>query len=148
MRNTDYEIRNTKVVSQCLRCTFDILSFDNRYFILFLFFIGFQGFSQISPKVSSEVDTTFIKIGEQIKFTVTVDVDTTDQVIFPEGQTFSPLETVEALPTDTTKKQSRYILQKTYALTQFDSGVYKLPTQFIDINGKGFYTDSLMVNVA
>ncbi|MGI9550903.1 MAG: hypothetical protein ACR2MT_06880 [Aurantibacter sp.] len=125
-----------------------MLPFDKRYFILILFFIGFLGFSQTSPRVSSEVDTTFIKIGEQIKFTVTVDADTTDQVIFPEGQTFSPLETVEALPTDTTKKQSRYILQKTYALTQFDSGVYKLPTQFIDINGKGFYTDSLMVNVA
>jgi len=119
-----------------------------RYVFLCLFFLSFIGFSQTQPKISSEVDTTFIKIGEQIKFTVTVDVDSTDQVIFPEGQTFSPLETVEALPTDTTKKDSRYILQKTYTLTQFDSGAYKLPTQFIDINGKGFYTDSLMVNVA
>ena len=116
-------------------------------FVCLLFFSLF-GFSQTQPKISSEVDTTFIKIGEQIKFTVTVEADTTAQVIFPEGQTFSPLETVEALPTDTTKKESRYILQKTYTLTQFDSGQYKLPTQFIDINGKGFYTDSLLVDVA
>ena len=124
------------------------LSFLKRCFFLCLFLSFSFGFTQTLPRVSSKVDTSFIKIGEQIKFTVTVEADTTDQVIFPEGQTFSPLETVEALPTDTTKKDSRYILQKTYALTQFDSGVYKLPTQFIDINGKGFYTDSLTINVA
>lgn len=120
----------------------------SRSIFMCLFFMAFTMVSQTLPKISSEVDTTFIKIGEQIKFTVTVETDTTAQVIFPEGQTFSPLETVEALPTDTTKKDSRYILQKTYALTQFDSGQYKLPTQFIDINGKGFYTDSLLVDVA
>jgi len=136
IRVMSYELRVTSYASPLSRCIF----------VCLLFFSLF-GFSQ-EPKISSEVDTTFIKIGEQIKFTVTVDVDSTDQVIFPEGQTFSPLETVEALPTDTTKKDSRYILQKTYALTQFDSGQYKLPTQFVDINGKGFYTDSLMVNVA
>lgn len=126
----------------------NLLSNNVRYVFLYLAFSSFLGFSQKPPKVSSEIDTTFIKIGEQIKFTITVDTDTTAQVIFPEGQTFSPLETVEALPTDSTKKQDRYILQKTYALTQFDSGVYKLPRQFIDINGTGFYTDSLTINVA
>jgi hypothetical protein len=106
------------------------------------------GFSQQNPSVSSEVDTTFIKIGEQVKFTVTVDADTTAQVIFPEGQTFSPLETVEAFATDTTRKNGRMVLQKIYALTQFDSGAYKLPPQRIEINGQGFMTDSAQINVA
>ena len=79
---------------------------------------------------------------------MTVEVDTTAQVIFPEGQTFSPLETVEAFKTDTTRKKDRMTLEKTYALTQFDSGAYKLPTQRIEINGQGFFTDSLLINVA
>lgn len=136
IRVMGYEFRVTSFASPFSRCIFVCL-------VLF----SLPGFSQ-EPKIFSEVDTTFIKIGEQVNFTVTVEADTTAQVIFPEGQTFSPLETVEALPTDTTKKDNRYILQKTYALTQFDSGQYKLPTQFIDINGKGFYTDSLLVNVA
>lgn len=105
-------------------------------------------FAQTSPKVSSEVDTTFIKIGDQLQFKVTVEVDSTDMVIFPEGQTFSPLETVEAFATDTTRKKDRITLLKTYALTQFDSGSYKLPQQRIEINGKGFFTDSLRINVA
>ena len=70
------------------------------------------------------------------------------QVIFPEGQTFSPLETVEAFKTDTTRKRDRFTLEKIYALTQFDSGAYKLPAQRIEINGKGYFTDSMFVNVA
>ena len=115
---------------------------------LCLFFISLLGISQTKPKISSEVDTTFIKIGEQIKFTINVVVDSTDQVIFPDGQTFSPLETVEAYATDTTRKKDRLTLQKIYALTQFDSGTYKLPAQRIEINGVGYFTDSLRVDVA
>lgn len=116
--------------------------------LLFLLFLGIQGFSQKNPSVVSEVDTTSIKIGEQIKFTITVETDTTAQVIFPEGQTFSPLETVEAFATDTTRKNDRMTLQKIYALTQFDSGSYKLPAQRIEVNGKGYFTDSTQINVA
>ncbi|MCP4976452.1 MAG: hypothetical protein GY931_09850 [Maribacter sp.] len=116
--------------------------------VLCSLFFSFYGFTQASPKVSSEVDTTFIKIGDQLHFKVIVEVDSTDMVIFPEGQTFSPLETVEAYATDTTRKKDRITLLKTYALTQFDSGSYKLPAQRIEINGKGFFTDSLRIDVA
>lgn len=104
--------------------------------------------AQDLPRVVSEADTTIIKIGEQIRFKVTVEADTTSTVIFPEGQTFSPLETVEAYKTDTTLRNNRMTLHKIYALTQFDSGTYLLPTQRIEINGKGYFTDSLQVSVA
>ncbi|WP_094766492.1 BatD family protein [Pseudozobellia thermophila] len=105
-------------------------------------------YAQTQPKISSSVDTTTIKIGEQINFTVTVETDTLAQVIFPEGQTFSPLETVEAFETDTAIKADRMTLRKIYALTQFDSGLYKLPAQRIEINGKGYFTDSTQIKVA
>ena len=114
---------------------------------LFLYF-SFFGYTQVTPKIISKIDTTSIKIGEQIIWTVTVDTDSTAQVIFPEGQTFSPLETVEAFKTDTIRKKDKITLQKMYALTQFDSGSYKLPIQRIEINGKGFFTDSSRINVA
>ncbi len=120
-----------------------------QWVLLCLFFFGsLSTFSQKNPVISTEVDTTFIKIGEQVNFKVTVEADSAAQVIFPEGQTFSPLETVEAFKTDTTRKKDRITLQKTYALTQFDSGSYKLPAQRIEIDGKGYFTDSLLVNVA
>lgn len=138
MGSWKYEVRNTKWVSNSLRHA------------LILLFLGFSffGFAQATPKITSAVDTTFIKIGEQIIWTVSVDTDSTANVIFPEGQTFSPLETVEAFKTDTTRKKNRFTLEKSYALTQFDSGSYKLPTQRIDINGQGFFTDSFRIDVA
>ena len=108
--------------------------------------LNLQGQSQ--PEISTSVDTTSIRIGEQIRFTVRVETDSSSVVFFPEGQTFSPLETVEAFKTDTTRKADRILLEKTYALTQFDSGAYLLPTQRIEVDGKGYFTDSLLISVA
>lgn len=113
-----------------------------------LFLAAFSGFAQQDPTLKSEVDTMQIRIGEQVRFRVTVETDSSARVIFPEGQTFSPLETVEAFKTDTTRKKDRITLQKIYALTQFDSGAYTLPIQRIEIDGKGYFTDSVRINVA
>ncbi|WP_405385111.1 hypothetical protein [Maribacter sp. LLG6340-A2] len=125
------------------------LSFFERYVTLLAFLCCALSLSaQQNPNIQTSIDTTSIRIGEQIKWSVTVEVDTTAQVIFPEGQTFSPLETVEAFVTDTTRKKDRLTLQKIYALTQFDSGAYKLPSQRIEINGTGYMTDSMLINVA
>jgi len=125
------------------------ISYFRRCILCCLFLsISFFGFTQISPNIKTSIDTTNIKIGEQVIWTVSVDADSTAQVIFPEGQTFSPLETVEAFATDTTRKNDRITLLKSYALTQFDSGSYKLPPQRIEISGQGFFTDSMQINVA
>ncbi|MEE9362400.1 MAG: hypothetical protein V3U92_07375 [Cellulophaga sp.] len=120
-----------------------------QYVVLcFFMFASLYGFSQKAPTVKSTADTTLIKIGEQIRFEIQVEVDSLDQVIFPEGQTFAPLEMVEAYKIDTVKKKDRILLQRIYALTQFDSGVYNLPRQKVIINSKDFFTDSLHINVA
>lgn len=110
--------------------------------------LPFLGTAQDDSKVSSEIDTTSIKIGEQIQYKITVETDSTNIVHFPEGQTFSPLETVEALLTDTIKENNRVKLQRIYALTQFDSGSYTIPPQRIAINEQPFFTDSFQIKVA
>ncbi|MCR9227292.1 MAG: BatD family protein [Flavobacteriaceae bacterium] len=115
---------------------------------LFLMLLPVAGFSQTEPKVDAEVDTLAIKIGEQIQYKITVEADSTDVVFFPEGQTFSPLETVEAIMSDTIKNNDKVILQKIYSLTQFDSGAYTIPPQRIAINEQPFFTDSFQVKVA
>lgn len=116
--------------------------------LLCLFLLPFVGWSQTDSKISTDVDTLSIKIGEQIKYTITVETDSTDVVHFPEGQTFSPLETVEAIIGDTIKNNNRVILQRIYALTQFDSGAYTIPPQRIAINEQPFFTDSFNIKVA
>ena len=112
-----------------------------------LFFLS-SLLAQKDPLISVEIDTNQIRIGEQIQYKISVVADSSSVVFFPEGQTFSPLETVEAFKTDTTRNQDRVSLQKSYALTQFDSGSYTIPRQRIEIDGIGYFTDSASVNVA
>ncbi|MBU2995737.1 BatD family protein [Cellulophaga baltica] len=119
-------------------------SLFKRLTFLCLIFTTTFGFSQT---VKSEVDVSSIKIGEQINFIVNVEASETDNVIFPEGQTFAPLEMVESFATDTIKEDAKFTLIKKYALTQFDSGSYTLPRQQITINEKPFFTDSLRIDV-
>ncbi len=73
---------------------------------------GFLGFAVLvclilkvdsasAQKVSAKVDSTTIKIGEQIKYQIEVESNPEDLVVFPEGETFSPLEVLESLEADT-----------------------------------------------
>ncbi|SHG54902.1 BatD family protein [Flagellimonas flava] len=116
--------------------------------LLALLLFCFDGYAQSDSKVIANIDTTGIKIGEQIQYTITVETDSLNVVHFPEGQTFSPLETVEAIMQDTIKESNKVILKQIYALTQFDSGSYTIPPQRIAINEQPFYTDSFQIKVA
>lgn len=110
--------------------------------VLFSLF-SFAGFSQ----VKSSIDSTSIKIGEEIVYSIQVEADSTDLVVFPEGQTFTPLEVIESYKIDTTFEQAKYRLIKKYGLTQFDSGRYTIPQQQVVINEKRFATDSVSIEV-
>ncbi|MBT8272779.1 MAG: hypothetical protein KJO77_03165 [Bacteroidia bacterium] len=112
---------------------------------LLIFLCLFSSFS--FAQVKSSIDSTSIKIGEQITYKIEVESDTTDMVIFPEGQSFLPLEVIEAYDIDSTLKNAKYQLIKKYGLTQFDSGSYTIPQQTILIGDKRFFTDSLKVEV-
>ncbi|WP_290699007.1 hypothetical protein [Lacinutrix sp.] len=118
---------------------------DKISIFLSLFFALFSLFS--FSQVKATIDSTSIKIGAQVTYKIEVDTDTTALVIFPEGQTFSPLEMIESYTIDTTKNNDRYNLIKKYGLTQFDSGRYTIPKQKILIGSKEFYTDSLKVEI-
>ncbi|WP_299333348.1 hypothetical protein [uncultured Psychroserpens sp.] len=100
-----------------------------------------------NAQVTSSIDTTSIKIGEQITYKIQVEADSTNLIVFPEGQTFMPLEMIESYDVDTTKNDARLKLIKAYGLTQFDSGSYTIPKQKIVIGDKTFFTDSLRVKV-
>lgn len=100
-----------------------------------------------SAQVTSTIDSTSIKIGEQITYKIQVETDTTSLVVFPEGQTFSPLEMIESYKVDTLKNNDKYNLIKKYGLTQFDSGAYTIPRQKVIIGDKTVFTDSLKVEV-
>ena len=54
--------------------------------LLFLAVFGVLFLQQTSAQeISSSVDTTQIKIGEQIHYKIKVEADTTSIIVFPEG---------------------------------------------------------------
>ncbi|QQX77680.1 MULTISPECIES: DUF4381 domain-containing protein [Aequorivita] len=132
-QNSNYKNRNFKFQG-------------NSYFLFSTFFFLFSFLSH--AQVTSSIDSTKIKIGEEILYTINVQADSTDVVVFPEEQTFAPLEMIESYKTDTTFEASKLRLIKKYGLTQFDSGHYTIPPQRIFINNKPFLTDSIKVEVA
>lgn len=121
---------------------------SHRSIVYILYSIFFFLFSSVSfAQVVSSIDSTKIKIGEQIIYKIEVESHPDELVVFPEGQTFMPLEMVDSYPIDTIKNKEKYNLIKKYGLTQFDSGTYTIPRQKIIISDKTFLTDSLQVEV-
>ena len=121
--------------------------FGKMTFFGLLLFTSLGSLAQTS-QFSAGIDSTSIKIGEQIKYQISVETDSTALVVFPEGATFNPLEVVESLSTDTSRIENRFRLLKEYYLTQFDSGSYTIPQQRVLINERAFLTDSFQVEVA
>ncbi|APG60710.1 BatD family protein [Christiangramia salexigens] len=125
-------------------------NFDISGLLGFLFFIClvFSGSTvNAQENVNAKVDTTSIKIGEQIRYKIDVSANSDQLVVFPEGNTFSPLELLDTSDVDTISKSGNYRLLKEYFLTQFDSGKYVIPRQEILIENKTYYTDSIPVEV-
>ncbi|WP_340199464.1 BatD family protein [Ascidiimonas sp. W6] len=114
---------------------------------MFFFLIGSISIAQITPRIKTSIDSTTIKIGEQINYQINVEIDTTAQVVFPETKLFGALEVIESFETDTIPGLDKYRLIKKYGLTQFDSGNYTIPKLKVLINNKTYLTDSLTVRV-
>ncbi len=110
-----------------------------RLLLLFMFFTT-MSFSQ---KVSIEIDTANIRIGEQ--FLLKISVNDTANVIFPKK-----LENLKNLEIVTNQKIDTFAnsLIKKYLMTGFDSGAFYIPSQQIFIKNRSYLTDSVLVNVA
>jgi len=111
------------------------------FFYVFIF-MSTMAFAQQKPLVKAVIDTAQIRIGEQIEYTLSVDV--IDDVIIPKLENLKGLEIVEERKIDTLKNQ----LVKRYLLTGFDSGAFYIPQQQIFIRQRLHLTDSLLVKVA
>ena len=115
------------------------------YLLYSILLVGFFGFGQNQPKVSVKVDTTKIRIGEQINYEINVE-DAEAGVVFPELQldSLGRIEIVESLNIDTLKNR----LIKKYKLTSFDSGRYVIPKQPIYIWSQPYFIDSVFIDVS
>ena len=116
------------------------------FFGLIFFFCIIRG--QTAPELNVAVDTTKMRIGEQINYTLQIKADSTAKVIFPEQALFAPFEILEESPIDTIRAETQFLFTKKYALIQFDSGAYWLPPQKVLVDGFAKISDSLLIQVA
>ncbi len=118
------------------------------YALLVLLLLGSSSImAQSDPVVTAKVDTASIRIGEQVNYEISLAIDSSARVVFPEGQTFQPMEVIESYKADTSFAEAKMKLIKKYGLTQFDSGSYRIPQQRILINEKEFLTDTFRIEV-
>ena len=105
-------------------------------FICLIFFIWLNASGQIQKGVlTATVDTTAVKIGENIDYYLQIKVDSTSKVVFPEQPLFAPFELLEASQIDTIRSQSHFLYTKKYSLIHFDSGNYYIPQQQVLVDG-------------
>lgn len=110
-------------------------------------FIGTSSYAQ-DLEARATIDSTKILIGQQINYTIEALANEGEPVVFPEGQTFNPLEVIESYAVDTaTSASAKVRLIKKYGLTQFDSGRYVIPRQKIIIGTRTVETDTFIVEV-
>ena len=111
------------------------------------FGISFICIAQKSEKLTVSVDSTVVRIGEQINYFLQVKADTSAQVVFPEQSLFAPFELLESSPVDTFKTSDHYLYTKKYSLIQFDSGDFYIPQQQVLINGFSKISELIPVRV-
>ena len=111
-----------------------------------LFFFGM--FIQINAQeASNSVDTTSIKIGEQINYNIKIKLDSLDQINFPKAKDFSPFELINEFKVDTNYLDKKFIISKQFALTFFDSGTYYIPSQKLNLLDKEIELDSFKITI-
>ena len=105
---------------------------------------------ELKAQVQATVDTTQMRIGEELEFLIQVQADSTDFVMFPEGKSFGAFEVIRSYAVDTLRDDSnkrRWQLRKKYGLTQFDSGYHRLSKQRVMINDSAYDTPEFDVAV-
>lgn len=102
---------------------------------------------QIDATVNTAVDTTQVRLAEQINLTLQVKADSLAMIEFPPIPSFLPFEIVQEFPIDTLHAQQHYLYTKRYALIQFDSGNYWIPPQKIMVDGFSKFSDSVAIRI-
>lgn len=115
--------------------------------LVVIFLMLCTAFHAQTKRVETRIDSVQKKIGSEFRLQLRTNVDTLSQVVFPSGEFFGPMEVIRRYKTDTTLKDNRWELVKTYGLAQFDSGRFTIPPLRVIINNRTHFSDSIAVEV-
>jgi hypothetical protein len=120
---------------------------------LFLFISVISSSVGQNVKVTSSFDSTKIFIGDQIKFTITVEQPSDLRLSLPvfKDTLCKNIEILSGPVVDSSSQDGRTKIIEKYLITSFDSGIYQIPPVFAEIkneNGlKRFYSDYSQLEV-
>ncbi|MBK7172998.1 MAG: hypothetical protein IPH84_07150 [Bacteroidales bacterium] len=110
-----------------------------------------------AQKATASLDTTSIRLGEQVQLQLNVTLPSAANVIWPRftDSTFSPVEILHASKVDTIEtSRNNYLQYKQFiTITSFDSGYHVIPPISVEYQMKGdlqtmvSVTDSLILHV-
>ena len=103
--------------------------------------------SLCAQEISNTVDTTNIRIGEQIIYKINIKTDSLGIIRFPESKDFLPFEVINESKLDTNSLDKKYIISKQFALTHFDSGVFYIPAPKIQFLNREVRLDSFRIKI-
>ena len=106
-----------------------------------------QMFSQQAPVLSSSVDTSSIKIGEQINYEIKIKIDPASFFQLEENQSLSPFDIIEEFKIDTFKKAGEINFTKKFSITSFEPGSFSIRSPKILIDDILYYSDSILIDV-
>ena len=115
---------------------------------IFIFCIVFlQSITINSQSVTASVESDSILIGKELNYTIDVNAEKVENIIFPDSTSFVPFELISETKVDTLKQDDGFRFSKKYGITSFDEGDFIIPKIKIQIGDKLFSTDSKKITV-
>ena len=115
---------------------------------IFIFCIVFlQSITINSQSVTVSVESDSILIGKELNYTIDVNAEKVENIIFPDSTSFVPFELISETKVDTLKQDNGFRFSKKYGITSFDEGDFIIPKIKIQIGDKLFSTDSKKITV-
>ncbi len=128
--------------------------FSRHIITIFLLSASFFSAKGQNVNVTSILDSSRIYIGDQIKYTITVDQPADLRLILPvyRDTLIKNIQILSGPVTDTTTSQKGHIkIIEKYIITSFDSGRYQIPPAYVEVkneNGlKRFYSEYVPLEV-
>ena len=122
-----------------------------RYILIFLYFFSLSYVNAQSANfdpnivINSSIDTTSVKIGEEIIYTIDVISKNKYNIRFDEKPNFIPFEILDSHPYDSIIDSSK--ISKKYSLIKFDPGEFWIPPQKVYFDQSVKFTDSILIVV-
>ena len=108
-----------------------------------VFLLGQSANFDSNINISTSIDTTQVKIGQEINFNIDIYSKNKYNIRFDENPNFMPFEVLKSYPSDTIIESSK--ISKKYSLINFEPGEYWIPPQKIYFNQSIKLSDSLRV---